>query len=409
MAKDKLTVRQVEAAKPRRKRYKLFDGGGLYLLVGTDGSRYWRFKYRLDGKEKLLSLGVYSAVPLKAARARRDRARELIYGDEKRDPSEARKREKAARRAATENTFEAVAREWYAKKSPAWATSNARVILRRLERDVFADIGDDPVSKLSGPRLLEVLRKVENRGAVESAHRIRQYVSAVMRYAAQTHRIAADPTPHPEVLAARTPERFASITDPKQVGALMRAIRGYSGNHLTRMALQLAPLVFTRPGELRAAEWAEINLDDAEWTIAAERTKMRRPHLVPLSTQAVALLADLQKHTGHGRFVFPGERSRARPMSENTVLAALRAMGYSNKQMTPHGFRHMASTQLHESRKWRSEVIERQLAHADRNTIRGTYNMAEYLPERREMMQWWADRLDSLASAVNVVGIRKGA
>ncbi|HXQ31330.1 MAG TPA: integrase arm-type DNA-binding domain-containing protein [Steroidobacteraceae bacterium] len=418
--KDTLTNAAVQAAKPRTKPYKLFDGGGLYLLIRPDGSRYWRFKYRIDGTEKLISLGVYPEVPLasretvdratgkkvsmKGARELRNSARQLVR--DRIDPSEQRKVEKANRRTAAENTFEAVAREWFAKKSRTWAKNNADKVIGRLEKDVFPEIGRDPISKLTGPKLLEVLRVVEKRGAIESAHRIRQYINSTFRYAIQTHRVQANPTPHPEALTPPTKGKFASITDTKGVGALIRAIRGYQGTHVVTMALRLAPLVFARPGEIRAAEWAEFDLDAAEWMIPADRTKMRRPHLVPLSAQAVEILREIHKVTGTVRYVFPSERSNARPLSENTLNAALRSLGYSTEQMTTHGFRHMASTLLHESRKWRSEVIERQLAHADRNSIRAVYNAAEYLPERRELMQWWADRLDSLAAADNVVNLR---
>jgi len=404
--KDILTERAIRAAKPKLKPYKLADGGGLYLLVNPGGSRYWRLKYRIDGRERLISMGVYPEQSLAEAREGRDAARKLIAKGT--DPSEVRQEEKAARRTAAANTFEAVAKEWYEKKCPSWAASNARIIRRRLEKELYPRIGDDAIAKLTGPRLLEVLRVVEGRGAIETAHRLRQYLSAIMRYAVQTHRISADPTPHPETLTAPTPERFASITDPDKVGALIRAIRTYSGTDVVRTALRLAPLLFVRPGELRAARWAEIDLEAAEWTIPADRMKMRRPHIVPLSVQAVALLREVRPITGKGEFVFPSERGHQRPMSENTLLAALRALGYSKEQMTPHGFRHMASTLLHESRQWRSEVIERQLAHADKNSIRAVYNAAEYIQERKGMMQWWADRLDTLAATRKVVSIRAG-
>jgi integrase len=419
--KDTLTGSAVQGAKARTKPYKLFDGGGLYLLVRSDGSRYWRLKYRLDGREKLISLGVYPEVPLasrektdrttgkkvwiKGARELRDEARQLLKA--RTDPSEQRRIEKAGRRAAAQNTFTAVAREWFAKRSRTWAKSNADKVLGRLENDVFPEIGSDPIAKLTGPRLLEVLRKIEERGAIDSAHRTRQYMNSIFRYAIETHRVQSDPTPHSGALTRAPKGKFASITDPKGVGALMRSIRGYQGTQIARLALQLAPLVFARPGELRAAQWSEFDLEAAEWFIPAERAKMRRPHLVPLSEQALEVLRELKKLTGagNGRYVFPSERGAQRPLSENTLNAALRSLGYSRSQMTAHGFRHTASTLLHESRKWRSEVIERQLAHADRNSIRAVYNAAQYLPERREMMQWWADRLDSLAAADNVISL----
>lgn len=402
-SKDKLTERSIRAAKPDRKPYKLFDGGGLYLLVNKDGSRYWRFRYRMNDKERLISFGVYPEQSLSDAREARDAARKQVAKGV--DPSEARREAKAARRTAAENTFEAVAREWLEKRHARWKPNHARVVRRRLENDAFPRIGAYPISRLSREQLLEVLKKVEGRGAVESARRIRQYVAAIMRYAIHTGRIDADPTPHPEALAIPKHQQYASITAPAEVGALMRAIGAYGGTEIVRTALRLAPLLFVRPGELRAARWREIDHEAAEWTIPAERMKMGRPHIVPLSRQAVALLANLQPITGKGEFVFPSERGGKRCMSENTLRAALRTLGYSNEQMTPHGFRHMASTLLHESRQWRSEVIEAQLAHADKNAIRAVYNAAQYIQERKEMMQWWADRLDTLAATKKVVSI----
>ena len=401
--KDRLSSAAIEAARPRSKPYKLSDGGGMFLLVNPDGSRWWRLKYRVDGREKLISLGVYPAKSPKAARKDRTAAREQLAAGI--DPSEHRKVEKAQRRTARENTFKAVAMEWFNARSAKWAKSHSEKILGRLEKHVFPEIGSDPISKLSGPRLLEVLRKVEDTGSVDTAHRARQYINSVFRYAIQTHRVQANPTPHPDALPALSAGKFASITDPTGVGALIRSIRTYPGGPTTRAALQLAPLLFVRPGELRSAEWREFDMEAAEWIIPTERTKMRRQHVVPLSRQAVEILREQHRLTGSGRYVFPSERSSHRPMSENTLNVALRSLGYTKEQMTSHGFRHMASTLLHESRKWRSEVIERQLAHADRNAIRAVYNAAEYLEERTEMMQWWADRLDTLAKANNVVSI----
>lgn len=396
-AKDVLTDRAVRSARAESSPRKVFDGGGLYLLVNPDGAKYWRFKYRIDGKERLISFGSYPECTLAEARELRDQARKQVKAGV--DPSAHRKQEKIARRIAANNTFEAVAREWIANRSKKWTPLNSKIVTRRLEKDVFPRIGHEPIAKLTGPALLDVLKKIEARGFNETAHRIRQYIEAVFRYAMQTHRVASNPTPHPETLVPVKHERFGHLTDPAEIGALIRAIRGYSGSEITRAALQFAPLVFVRPGELQKAEWKEFDLAKAEWVIPAPRMKMKRPHIVPLSTQAVAILKDLEKITGGRQFVFPGERTWRRPMSNNTLRAALRGMGYSNEQMTPHGFRHVASTMLHESRSWRSEVIERQLAHADRNAIRAVYNAAEYLDERTRMMQWWANHLDELASS----------
>ena len=403
-ALNKLTTAEVDAARGREKAYKLSDGGGLYLLVNEDGRRYWRIKYRVDGKEKLLALGVYPEVSLKRARALATDARKLKSSGV--DPSAERQSTKAKRRAAAANTVEAIAREWIAKETKrcGWADSHSGVVLRRLENDVFSRLGDKPINAVTHADLLAVLKRIEERGALESAHRVRQYLDATFRYAMAKHLVPANPTPNTQELEVPDRGRFAAVTDAEAVGALMRAITNYSGSHVVRTALRLAPMLFVRPGELRAAEWAEFDLDAAEWVIPAERMKMRRPHLVPLSAQAVALLRDLRDLTGANKFVFPSERGRGRPMSENTLKAALDTLGYKG-QHTAHGFRHMASTQLHDSRKFRSEVIERQLAHADRNSIRAIYNAAEYLEERRQMMQWWSDRLELLAAANNVVSI----
>lgn len=396
-SKDTLTERAIRAAKPSKKPHKLFDGGGLFLLISPANARYWRLKYRLDGKERLIAFGVYPEVSLAEAREARDAARKQIAQGT--DPSEVRQAAKAARRTAAENTFEAVAKEWMVNQAARWLPSHARIVRRRLERDVFPRVGTEPISKLTRERLLkDVLRKVEGRGAVDTARRIRQYISAIMQYAIHTGRTDADPTPHSGALVIPKHKKYASITDPVGVGALMRAIRGYQGTEVVRTALRLAPLLFVRPGELRAARWREFDLEAAEWLIPAERMKMRRPHIVPLCDQALLLLRGLHPITGAGEFVFPSERGHKRPMSENTLLAALRTLGYTKEQMTPHGFRHMASTLLHESRKWRSEVIERQLAHADKNAIRAVYNAAEYLEERKKMMRWWANYLKVLAA-----------
>ena len=417
MATEKLNnpvIRSALRAKSGQPRRKLFDGRGLFLLVippaGKDRpkvSAYWRLKYRIDGVEKLISLGQYPDVTLQSAREKCDAARKLL--DAGTDPSADRKAQKAARRTARENTFEAVSREWLEKKSMKWAKSNTEKIKGRFDRYLNPLLGSKPVASITGAILMESLQKIEEIGTVETAHRCRQYVNSVFRYALQTNRVRGNPTPHSEVLTPVRGGKFASITDAEGVGALMRSIRGYTGGIVTQCALKLAPLAFVRPGELRAATWDEIDLDASEWKIRPERMKMRRPHIVPLSRQALAILRDLKLLTGSCAFVFPSERSRTRPMSENTINSALRALGYAKNQMTGHGFRHMASTLLHDSRKWRSEVIERQLAHADRNSIRATYNAAEYLPERVKMMQWWADWLDSLAATDNIVSLRHQA
>jgi integrase len=405
---DKLTDTAVKAALKRATQQdvpKLFDGKGMYIQFTRDsamhGKGYWRLKYRVAGKEKLISLGIYPETSLMAARRSRDKARDLLADD--RDPSAHRQDERVSARNRSANTFRIVAKEWFDKKSVAWAKSNSDRILQRLENDVFPFMGDEAVAELSRQKVLDVLRRVEDRGAVESAHRIRQYVDAIFRYAVSTQRATANPTPHPEVLASPKKGKFASITDPKGVGALMRSIRGYQGTLVVQIALRLAPLLFVRPGELRCAEWTEIDLDAAEWRIPDRRMKMKAPHMVPLSRQAVLLLKELKPLTGRGRYVFPSERSSQRPMSANTLNAALRALGFSKDQMTAHGFRHMASSLLNESGKWNRDAIERQLAHTDQDSIRAAYNFSELLPDRRRMMQWWSDRLDALSASNNVV------
>lgn len=393
----------IRNAKPREKPYKLSDGRGLFLLVAGE-KRWWRFKYRFQGREKLLSLGVYPDVPLKAARDRRDEARRQLANGI--DPSAARKAMKDAQ-SATVDSFEVVAREWIGNKATKWAPGHESKIRRRLERDVFPYLGSVPVAAVDAPAILKMARRIESRGTLETAHRAVQNCGQVIRYAIATGRASQDPTP--SLRGALPPPRethYASITDPRAIGALLRAIDGYQGSEVTRLALRLAPLVFVRPGELRKAEWSEIDLDGAEWRIPAERMKMRQAHVVPLSTQAIAVLRDLQERTGRGRYVFPGVRGRDRYMSENTVNAALRRLGYGKTDLTGHGFRSMASTLLNEQ-GWKPDAIERQLAHGERNAIRAAYNFAEYLPERRAMMQAWATYLDALRSGADVIPIAR--
>jgi len=413
----KLTDTAIKAAKPALKPYKLFDGRGLYLIVNPDGSRWWRLKYRFAGREKLLALGTYPVVGLKKARDRCGNAREMLADGI--DPNAVRKAERQARADRGAGSFELVAREWHGRQAGSWGDVHAVNVLRRLVLYVFPRIGDRPISDLRGPHLLEVLRAIEARGTHETAYRVKQSLGAIFRYAVATHRADFDPTTALKgALAPATGGHYAAITNPAKVGALLRAIRGYGGSEVTRLALELLPLVFVRPGELRAARWHEFEFDlvdpkhgeravhpEPQWRIPAERMKMREQHVVPLSVQAVSVLRELHAHTGPDGYLFPGVRHRARPMSENTINAALRGLGYSKDEMTGHGFRHMASTLLHE-RGYRSELIERQLAHGDRNSVRARYNFAEYLPERRKMMQDWADYLDGLTAGYNVVPFR---
>ncbi len=331
---------------------------------------------------------------LQEAREKRDEARKQIANGV--DPAQMRKATKAMQVEQTANNFEAVAREWFIKHSPSWAESHSKKIIRRLELYIFPWLGSRPISEITPPELLSVLRRIESRGILETAHRAQQNCGKVFRYAIATGRAERDPAA--DLRGALVPVRhgrMATITEPKRIGELLRAIDGYEGTPVAKCALRLAPLVFVRPGELRHAEWTEIDLDNADWRIPAEKMKMKDPHIVPLSKQAVEVLNEIQPITGQGRYVFPSIRTNSRPMSENTVLAALRRMGYTKEEMSGHGFRAMASTVLHEQ-GWPSDIIERQLAHAERNSIKAAYNHAQHLPERRRMMQAWADYLDSL-------------
>ena len=393
----------IRNAKPGPKAQRLFDAGGLYLEVAPAGGKWWRFKYRFEGKEKRLSLGVYPEVSLAEAREKRDAARKLIAQGI--DPAAVRKDQKAAAEEQAD-TFEAVAREWHKKFSPTWTESHASRIFRRLEKDVFPWFGSRPIREIAAPELLATLRRIEARGAVETAHRALQNCGQVFRYAVATGR--ADRDPSGDLRGALPPSKekhHASLTEPKAIAALLRAIDDYQGSHVTRCALKLAPLVFVRPGELRHAEWSEIDFEAAEWRIPASKMKMREKHIVPLSLQALEVLREVQPLTCAGRYVFPSTRSAARPMSENTVTAALRRMGFGTDEMTGHGFRSMACTLLNEM-GWHRDAIERQLAHAERNAVRAAYNFAEHLPERRRMMQAWADYLDKVKAGGKVIPIR---
>jgi integrase len=400
-----LTAVAARAAKAREKTYRLAAGGGLYLEVMPTGAKYWRWKYRHAGKEKRLALGVFPEVSLEAARAQRDSERAALRAGA--DPLAKRRARKLASQIAAENSFEAIAREWLETKAPEWVDEHTGKVRAWFEQHVFPWIGASPIADVEAPEILAALRRLVGRGTVDTANRIRQSVSAVFRYAVATGRAKRDPAADlRDALPKAATRNFATMTEPAQIGALLRAIDGFQGTAVVLAALRLAPLLFVRPGELRAAEWAEFDLDAAEWRIPASRRKLRRfakanprtpPHVVPLSHQALAILRDLNRLTGADRLVFPGVRDRVRPMSENTVNASLRRLGYTTEDMTGHGFRHMASTRLNEL-GWNPDAIERQLSHRDRNEIRGTYNLATYLDERRRMMQAWADYLDRLRS-----------
>jgi integrase len=377
----------------------------MYLEVMPNGSKYWRLKYRLNGKEKRLALGVYPDVPLILARERRETARKQLAQDI--DPAEHKKATKAAKVERAGNSFEVIAREWFVNKSATWKAGHADKIIRRLEKDVFPWIGEKPITDISASELLAVLRRIEARGVIETAHRAKENCGQVFRFAIATGRAERDPTPDLRgALKTTKGEHFAAITDPHKVGELLRAIDGFQGQFVTQCALKLAPLVFVRPVELRKAEWAEIDLDKAEWNIAAERMKMGQPHLVPLCAQAVAILRELHQLTGSGRYVFPCARTGSRPMSDNAILAALRRMGYAKDEMSGHGFRAMARTIMDEVLEVRPDLIEHQLAHAVRDPNGRAYNRTAHLVERRKMMQQWADYLDKLKTGAEVITLR---
>ena len=351
-----LTQATIRHAKADSRARRLFDGGGLYLEVSPNGGKWWRLKYRFAGKEKRFSLGIYPAVSLKEARRRREEARQLLARDI--DPSAYRKTQKESKRQSDKSGFEAVAREWFAKHSPNWAPGHANRTLRRLERGIFPWLGGQPVAAITAPQLLTVLRRIEQRGAHETAHRVLRNCGQVFRYAVATGRAERDPTG--DLRGALSPvktKHFAALTEPRQVGPLLRVLDGYEGTLIVRCALRFAPLVFVRPGELHHAQWSEINLGTAEWRYTISKTDI--PHIVPLSRQAVAILSELHPLTGHGRYVFPSTRTPRgdRPMSENTILAALRRMGIGKEEMTGHGFRAMARTVLDEVLGFRPDFI----------------------------------------------------
>lgn len=398
-----LTAIQAKNAKATDKPQKLTDGGGLYLLVQTSGAKYWRMDYRFAGKRKTLAIGIYPEVSLLDARVRRDDARKLLANDT--DPSAAKQEQKAAIVAMNENGFEFVAREWLAKFSPNWKESHTYTIRTRLENDVYPWLGSRPVGEIKAPELLAVLRRIESRGKLDTAHRVRSICGRIFCYAVATGRAERDPSN--DLKGALPPAKgksLASITEPLLIGKLMRDIASYRGSFIVCSAFKLAPMVFLRPIELCGAEWSHIDLDSAEWRIPAEKMKMGTLHIVPLASQAVELLRELQPLTGKGRYVFTGIRSSNTHMARQTILAALRTIGYEPDQMTAHGFRHMASTVLNEQ-GFNADVIERQLSHKARG-VRAVYNAAEYLPERKRMMQHWADYLDGLAAGADVVSLR---
>lgn len=390
------------------KPYRLADGGGMYLEVYPNGSKYWRLKYRHLGKEKRLALGVYPDVGLKAARSKRDDARKLLSGDNKVDPSEAKKAEKRAKLLAAKNSFEAVAREWYSKQVNAWVKTHAADVLRRLEINAFPYVGLRPISAITPPELLAMARKIEARGAYDLAHRVMQVCGQVFRYGVAIGVCVRDPVPDLRGSLTVHVKQHQAAIKPEELPELVRAINGYdkTGDKQTMLALKLLAMTFVRTNELIGAEWMEFDLDNAVWIVPAVRMKMKHEHVVPLCAQAVAILRELVPMAGGSKFVFPG-RNRDKPISNNTMLFALYRLGYKGK-MTGHGFRAVASTALNEM-GFRSDVIERQLAHCEQNEVRGAYNRAEYLPERRDMMQHWGDYLDAVAAGAKILPFQRAA
>ncbi|RQW43099.1 integrase arm-type DNA-binding domain-containing protein [Novosphingobium sp. LASN5T] len=400
-----LTDIAIRRAKTRDKPYKLYDELGLFLVISPSGSRLWRMKFRHGGSEKKLSFGAYPHVSLRDARKMRDDARDLIADGK--DPALERQREKLRAGALAENTFTSIANEYCRKRrrdgDRAWAPATAarcEYLLSLLDNS----IGKMPIHEIEPIDALAAIRKIEKRGKLESARRTLQLASAVFRYAVATARLRSDPTRDLRgALMTPTVTHYGAVTDASEVGDLLRAIEGYEGQGMTKWALQLAPHVFVRPGELRHARWDEIDFDAALWTIPAGKMKMRKAHHVPLSRQSIAILQEIRSITGSSGYVLPSMRSRTRPMSENTLNAALRRMGYATNEMTAHGFRAMASTLLNESGKWSSDAIERALAHGDGDKVRAAYHRGAHWKERVAMAQWWSDLLDSMRSGATIL------
>jgi len=400
-----LTDTTIRNAKPREKPYKLGDTLGLFLLVQPSGGRLWRLKYRIDGREKKLGIGTYPEVSLSEARKRRDDARCLIAAGK--DPSLEKQRDKARSRVDSANTFNAIAAEYCAKRKrdgeKGWAPATAtrsEYLLGLLK----SSVGKMAITDIEPADLLDAVRRIERKGNLESARRTLQLASMVFRYAVATARLRSDPTRDLRgALTAPKVVHHGAITDASRVGELLRAIDGYAGMGTAKLAMQIAPHVFVRPGELRHAQWPEIDFEAAVWTIPAEKMKMRKAHVVPLSRQAVELFREVHASTGPAGYVFPSIRTRARPMSENTINAGLRRLGYSSDEMTAHGFRAMASTLLNESGKWHPDAIERALAHGDADKVRAAYHRGAHWKERVEMAQWWSDYLDQLRKGADIL------
>lgn len=399
-----LTDKTIRNYKPSDKTYKRYDEAGLFIQVTPAGGKWWRFKYRFDGKEKLLSLGTYPDVTLKAAREKRDEARKLLA--EGVDPAENRKAVNQSKQSNAANTFEVLSREWTILHMADKSESHQQRTLRRLEVYLFPWIGSKPIADITAPEILNCIRRIQNQNKLETAHRTLQSAGQVFRYAVQTGRTGRDVTADLKgALPSPTVTHMASFVEPKQVAELLRAIDGFTGTFTVQTAIRLAPLLFVRPGELRTAKWADIDLDAGEWRYQVSKTKT--DHLVPLSHQAIALLKDLHPVSGHGEFVFMGGHDPKKPMSEAAINAALKRMGYDTKtQITGHGFRAMARTLLHERLNIDPHIIEHQLAHKVPDALGSAYNRTKFIDQRKEMMQSWADYLDELKTKAKIIQLK---
>ena len=397
-----LTARQVETAKPKEKSYKLFDGGGLYLEVTAKGSRYWRMKYRFGGKEKRLAFGVFPTVTLAEAREMRNQAKKVLAAGG--DPGEVKKEEKAIQKLSTGNTFEAIAREWHKSKADRWSLRYRDEIIDTFEKDIFPYIGKRPIAEIKPLELLETLRRMEKRGALEKMRKVRQRCGEVYRYAIITGR--AEYNPAPDLATALTPpkkQHFPFLT-AEELPYFLKDLAGYTGSIITKTATKIILLTAVRTQELRFARWQDIDLEKGIWEIPAEVMKMKRPHVVPLSKQVIELFNSLKPLSGHYELVFIGRNDHRKPISKESVNQVIELLGYKGR-LTGHGFRHTMSTILHE-KGYNSAWIETQLAHIDKNAIRGTYNHAQYMDGRRELMQWYSDYMDELESSLdNVVNV----
>ncbi|PHM73517.1 tyrosine-type recombinase/integrase [Xenorhabdus kozodoii] len=395
----KLTDMTIKRAKPKEKAYTLADGNGLSLLIDTNGSKGWRYRYQFAGKTKMISLGIYPVVTLNEARTKRDEARKLVANGL--NPSEVRKTEKISAANLIKNTFENITHEWYEKRVDRWSAPYAKEMMETFEKDVFPYIGNRPIAEIKPMELMAVLSRMNDRGATEKLRKVRQRCGEVWRYAIVTGR--AEYNPAPDLVSAFAPhkkEHYSFLT-VDEIPKFYKSLNAYTGSFIVKMGMRLQMIIGARPGELRKAEWSEVDFNKAQWEIPATKMKMRRPHIVPLSSQAIDILEQIKPITGQGKYIFQGRNDANKPMSEMALNLLIRRVGYTG-QATSHGFRHTMSTILHEQ-GYPSEWIETQLAHVDKNSIRGTYNHAQYLDGRREMLQWYADYMETLERGENVV------